>query len=593
MTLARCKESFIELLTDPENRVVALSGKWGTGKSHLWSEVQAASGDASIKSAIYVSLFGVSTLSDLKLKLAQNVVRTLKENSVLTDALTKGYDGFKKVLQGIHKGFSALDDLSLIAVPLMIKDRFIVIDDIERKHDRLTIDEILGFIDDAIQNLGCRILLVLNSDQLKDKQLWDLFREKVIDQELCLDTSASEAFDIAVSLTPSTYSSYIKAAVESCRVTNIRIVRKIIRVVNRLLANRGELHPDVLSRTVPSATLLSAIHYKGLEDGPDFDFVLQFNTFLIARHTKDPNKKGDPPSTEDKSRERWRLLLDSLGVRGVDEFEELVVDYLRSGLVEGAAIGKIIDRYAVEWRELGVRKSLQDFFERCMWNPEVSEAELLDEVRALLPDVNLLDAYSVTALHDQAVTFPGGTDVGRQLIEGWLFAFRARYPPGSEHGFDPDFNSFRRPVHPDIAAEIRTMQAQTQSRTTLLEVCRKVHIDHGWGTREELLMRSATPALYEQAIRAATGADLKLLLLQSADFLKNRRTWTETFGDAPQSFLSACRIIAQDSNAARLGRLIRDVFRDAGMGSELDIAVLPRETPSIAEEDALSEAGEP
>ena len=45
MSLQETKDHLIQLLADPDNKVIALSGKWGTGKSHLWREVQAASAE--------------------------------------------------------------------------------------------------------------------------------------------------------------------------------------------------------------------------------------------------------------------------------------------------------------------------------------------------------------------------------------------------------------------------------------------------------------------------------------------------------------------------------------------------------------------
>ncbi|MDV7211348.1 P-loop NTPase fold protein [Azotobacter beijerinckii] len=571
MTLARCRQNFIDLIGDADNRVIALSGKWGTGKSHLWKEVQEETTDDKAKEAVYVSLFGVSSIAELKLKIAQGLLPKLAAGGTLAESIKNGCAGVKKVLKGIHSGFSALDELALIAAPMMIKGRFIVIDDIERKHDKLSIDEILGFIDDCVQSQGCRILLILNSDQLGDKKLWELFREKVIDQELRLDTSPSEAFDIATTLTPTACAAQVRPAVEACQITNIRIIRKIIRVVNHLLANRGQLPPDVLDRVIPSATLLSAIHYKGLEDGPDFDFVLNFNSMLVAMLACETKKRGEEETPEVKARERWRLLMDKLGIPGSDEFEALVVDYLKSGLIEGAAVGRIIDHYLAEGRELAARTRVHDFFERCIWHPEVPEAELLEELRAMLPDVGLLDMMLVTDLHEQAMRLTGGARLAQELIDGWLVAFRQRQRQRHRQGeeLDLNFNYFRRPLHPDISNEISAAQARQQSTVTLLEVCRRVREDHGWGTREEILMKSVTPADYESVIRATTGADLKLLLLQSMDFLKNRGMYDSHFGGATQSFLDACQVIVQRDPDIRLSRLICNLFREAGMEPEL------------------------
>lgn len=60
MTLKSTKDHLDLLLADQDNKVIALSGKWGTGKSHLWREVKSASKDEAVKSALYVSLFGLS-----------------------------------------------------------------------------------------------------------------------------------------------------------------------------------------------------------------------------------------------------------------------------------------------------------------------------------------------------------------------------------------------------------------------------------------------------------------------------------------------------------------------------------------------------
>lgn len=569
MTLATCKQAFTELLADEQNKVLALSGKWGTGKSHLWRDVQNESAHQSVKRAVYVSLFGLGSISELKLKIAQSVLPTLQEGSTTATALANTVSGVKKILKGFSSGFSALDDLALIVAPMMIKERFIVIDDIERKHEKLSIDEVLGFIDDCVQNLGCRILLVLNSDQLADKKFWELFREKVIDQELRLDTSPEEAFDIAAKLTPTAWAQYIKPAVDACEISNIRVIRKIIRVVNRLLSNHGELSVDILSRVIPSTTLLSAINYKALEDGPDFDFVLNFDSYRMALTRAVIGKAQSQGTPEDNLHAKWRLLLDRLGIRSTDDFEDLVVDYLKSGMMQSAAVSKVIDRYQAEGRVLATRQRSEDFFERCWWRPELTEDQLVGELRAILPDVGVLDAFSVTSLHEQAMKLAGGAVVGREMVDRWLAEFRLRHDGADSPRLDPDFNYFRRPVHPEIAAAIRAEQAKQQANVTVLDVCRKVRIDRGWGPGEDDLMRSVTAVEYEAAIRGATGEDLRLLLLQSMDFLKSRSNYEAHFGDAMSKFLEACQSIVRQEPNSRLSAVIRVLFKDSGMESDL------------------------
>jgi hypothetical protein len=48
-----------------------------------------------------------------------------------------------------YKALAALNDLNLLFMaPAVLRDIVIVIDDIERKHEKLGIDEVLGFIDE-------------------------------------------------------------------------------------------------------------------------------------------------------------------------------------------------------------------------------------------------------------------------------------------------------------------------------------------------------------------------------------------------------------------------------------------------------------
>ena len=65
MSLKETKEHLLELLDDAGNKVIALSGKWGTGKTHMWHEVMEESQDEKVKGALYVSLFGLSGIDQV------------------------------------------------------------------------------------------------------------------------------------------------------------------------------------------------------------------------------------------------------------------------------------------------------------------------------------------------------------------------------------------------------------------------------------------------------------------------------------------------------------------------------------------------
>lgn len=560
MSLKSTKAHLVELLADTDNRVIALTGKWGTGKSYLWHEVRNASRDDGVKNALYVSLFGLSDMNQMKLKILQSALPRAEAAPSFWENVSKSVSVIKKGLEGVHKSFSTLSDLALLVVPTILKNKVIVIDDIERKHDKLSIDEVMGFIDEFTQQHKARIILILNDDQLGDRSIWAKLREKVIDQEIRLDTSPAEAFDIAQRLSPSVYTNHIQTTVETCGLTNIRIIRKVIRSVNRILDNHTGLSDDVLRRVIPSTVLLCAIHYKGMDDGPDFDFVLK-----IGGYTSDWDKKEDELDEEGKRRARWRLFLHELSIISCDEYEYLVIEFLKSGLFDGADLANIIDRYNSETETLRIQQLIHQLYDHVFWHPKITEEQLLAEARDLVDKSHLLDAYNVTSLHDLILDLSGGAEVGNLMIDKWIHVFQARV--GDD--FD-DENFWHRRVHPRIKEAFEKAKASAQANTSLFDACYHIAKNSGWGHKQESAMRAASVKDFETTIKSLDPSDLRLFMCRFIDMSVQNENYEKHFGTAVDHFILACRSICLDTESGRLSGLIRRLFKDAKLELVLD-----------------------
>ncbi|WP_416310857.1 P-loop NTPase fold protein [Pseudomonas sp. W03] len=566
MTIARCKQNLLQTLEDPSNRVIALSGNWGTGKTHLWKEVRQQSPDPAIKTAASVSLFGVSSITDLKMKMAQELLPKLENDSALKAHVTNALSAAKKVAQSLHRGFAALDDLALLAIPTLLKGKFLIIDDIERKHDKLSIDEILGFIDECVQCYGCRILVVLNDDKLKDKEIWEQFREKVIDQELRLDTSPREAFEIAHGLVTTRWSAQLQEATAACEITNIRILCRIIRVANRLLEGHGELSPNVIDRTVPSIALLSAIYYKGLSDGPTFDYVLDrdFVHAATVRAMK-TQLEGGEQSEEDTLHERWDSLLNEVGIRNSGEFEHLVVEVLQTGLLDTQAISSHIERYQMDGQILNVQKKVSEFFDHYNWHPDIAAGALIEELRALIPGVLHIEPPSLSYLIVLADELTGNQTLGQEFIARWTAALNEAFPAGFERSPWPS----AKPIHPDIDAVLNAAYSRHSGATTLVQACRKIRETKAWGEAEEILLKNISAAEYEDEIRKASGQDLQNILFPSMMFVRHKTSYEPSFGDVAERFVAACKSIVAADPTSRLATIIVRFFKSRGEEAQL------------------------
>lgn len=562
MSLEETKQHLLELLGDPDNKVIALSGKWGTGKTHLWGEVVEASSDENVKGSIYVSLFGLSSIDQVKRKLIESVAPGVESHPRIWDGAKQAVSAGLKALEGFHKGFAALSDLNLLLLaPIMLKGKVIVVDDIERKHEKLGIDEVMGFIDEYTQRHSARFVLVLNSDQLAKRDVWDTLREKVIDQELKLLTTSEEAFGIAIVLFPSRYAEFIKKACVTCGLVNIRIIGKVVKAVNRILGTR-KLEDALLARVVPSIVLFSAIHYKGIEDGPDFQFALSINSRSDWGELFGTAK--EEPTEEQKRRSRWRLLMNELGIYTCDEFEALVVEFLESGLFDASKLAPIIDRYAAEKQTFQAREAAKQFLYAAAWNHNLTDAELLEMASGFPTVAGRLDPYIVTDLEIALAEIPGGAVVGQAIVDGWLEAFRAK---GPSRGADD--NPFNNPLHSAIVAEFAAVDAHVQASTTVLDAFLYITENSGWGTLQEIAMRNATVADFESTIRTIDIETLPRFMRRMIEMRLQRETYDAHFGTATERFVEACRVIAKDPASPRLAGLIKRVFDRTTLASEL------------------------
>ena len=561
MSLQSTKNHLIQLLDDHDNKVVALSGKLGTGKSHLWGEVKDASGDEKVKGAIYVSLFGLSSIDQMKKKLIEMVIPGAEANPGMWESAKQAVSSGVKVLEGFHKGFGTLNDLSLILAPAMLRNKVIVLDDIERKHDKLNVEEVMGFIDEFTQQHGARIVLILNSDQLADKKMWDTLREKVIDQEVRLETTPAEAFGIALGIVPTTYAARIQKTVLTCGVTNIRIICKVIKAVNRILGKREDLSDEVLSRVVPSTVLLAATHYKGIDDGPDLEFILK-----IANPDDwgDYGKKAEELDDASKLRAKWRLLLQEIGVNGCDEYENLVVEFLKSGLFDTSDVEKIIDRYASEADVMHAISMAKLFNEHVIWHHKMTDAELVAEASELAKTSHLLDAYSVTYHHQLISELQGGPPIASAFLKNWIDAFEAKKLENFE--FD---NFWNQPLHPDIRAAFDAAKARSQASTTAFDACKHIVMSSGWGHKQEAVLKAATVQDFEAIIRTLEVDDLRLFMCRFLEMCVQPGSYVQHFGTATNRFMDACKNIYDDPTVPRLAKLVETLFKSSKLEAHL------------------------
>jgi CRISPR/Cas system CMR-associated protein Cmr5 small subunit len=197
-------EQYLELDT---NYAIIINGDYGIGKTHyiknqLFPKIAKLKIPHSENEETYIpiliSLFGAKSIEDIQNQIFVELYPVLKKRGVkivagLGNTVLKYFgSNLKDLLSETGTSSESLTDYRKI---------LICIDDIDRKSPELDLKEVFGFVNNLVENLNAKILLIANEDELRkeinteDVDNYSLLREKVIGISINFSTNVSLTFD--------------------------------------------------------------------------------------------------------------------------------------------------------------------------------------------------------------------------------------------------------------------------------------------------------------------------------------------------------------------------------------------------------------
>ncbi|MEH7846001.1 hypothetical protein [Rhizobium laguerreae] len=346
-------------LASEDSEVLCIRGNWGTGKTYSWRN-KLADASKDIKTLkrdrySYVSLFGLNSLDELK--------RDLFHNTVGRSSIGKEFDAddVKSVYEGVRELTKAgsgvlgrllpagLGEASASLAYLTIRNQLICIDDLERKGKNLRSIDVLGFISQLKEDRACKIVLLLNDEQLEDRKEFYSYLEKVVDLNLHFAPSAEESADIALKDVKGheNIKPLVLERVKQLGIDNIRVIRKVFRLIVQIEPLLKGFKPEVL-RDVASSIILFGWSVYQPEIAPPLPFLKDKRTFF-------PTKEKDAENAEPKEL-AWKALLEDYGYRYTDDFDLV----LMQGVWDGYFNQKSINSHAAELNERAAAAEAQN-----------------------------------------------------------------------------------------------------------------------------------------------------------------------------------------------------------------------------------------
>jgi hypothetical protein len=245
MSVENVRAQIAGFLESEAAEVLCIRGNWGTGKTYNWVETV---GEAAAKNKIsrtkyaYISLFGVNSLDDLK----QEIIHQTTD----VDQIGKPFN-YQDVESYVKSAFPGLLKLGSIAgkflgenytstgiavMYMLVRDRLICIDDLERKGENLRTADVLGLVSQLREDRNCKVAILLNEERLDDREEFERYLEKVVDINLRFSPTVVESAEIALEALDGAkeLKALVRERTTKLGIDNVRVIRKLYAFVQQI-----------------------------------------------------------------------------------------------------------------------------------------------------------------------------------------------------------------------------------------------------------------------------------------------------------------------------------------------------------------------
>lgn len=352
MSVQITKAVLKDFLSNTEPNVLAFTGAWGTGKTYAWREALLAhKDDIKFKKYCYVSLFGINSMSELRMSLFTKSVavatlgkeldfETINEHwgSIARDWLKGQYERFGPMMKSMPHGSSVSLGLEALA-PSAVRDTLVCFDDFERQTSIKT-EDVLGLITELSEERGCKVALIFNAEKLAAKDAYRAYREKAIDLEVLYAPTVQEAFDLVFDARFPNRDLLLRHVVD-LGITNVRILRKLQQLITRIASAISGTHPKVVEASIASTVLLCWCAYASDESKPRIESIETWNKDLFSFKKE---------AEQDAVTLAWVQRLKAYGFMHVDDLDLAIASIVERGYVEGTGFVEAAKRMDEELR---------------------------------------------------------------------------------------------------------------------------------------------------------------------------------------------------------------------------------------------------
>lgn len=472
MSIEEVRSQIERFVTSDAAEVLCIRGKWGTGKTYNWcmtlKELVDENKKISRSKYAYVSLFGVNDLNDLKQEIIYQTtdVDQIGKDFVFQDVesyVKSAFPGLLKLGGWVGKILGENYTSAGVAVMYMlVRNRLICIDDLERKGKELRSADVLGLVSQLREYRNCKVVLLLNDDGLGEEDRGEFARylEKVVDISLRFKPTAEEVAEIALAAMDGAEETkrLVRERTTKLGIDNVRVIRKIYSFVQQIQPLLRGYKRDVFISVTSAIVLLGWCHLQP-ELAPSKEFIVRRRGALIDHIAKN---KGELTEKE----QGWVSLIADYGYTHTDELD---LELLR-GIEDGYFTREAIERHATELNQrveadnaVGqLRETWRDFYDSFDddWDVHLNRFKRCINSNARFYSLN--DMISVVNMFRDM----GCKDEGDELLEIYL---EARQDVVGALDLE-ELRLFGTHIDPDIEKKLRELEEERKPTPSVEEL---------------------------------------------------------------------------------------------------------------------------
>jgi len=388
-TREELKNRLNKILKDDLPLGIMIKGEWGIGKTHFWKEFinEFQQKNKDVKTA-YISLFEAESLKEVR-------------KDILVQLYTKKVP-FRRKLLKLFKLFridfnqtavelkipylnlklplkiSALIENLLYLLPNNLK-AIICFDEFERLNlNKIELETLLGIISFFKENNSCKVVMIVNEKEFESKldcnpnlkEMYNKYKEKIVDYEFTLDPTFKENFAIASrALKLKDYEHILQKIVSKLQVNNLRVLNNLIRIINEFeFINNSDF--NIFPKEVREV------------------FIEKLATFTL--------KKFQDPAKFKNEKNLYEYVIEN---KSVGYFENLIVRYLDSGFIDKK---QLCNAFSLENKIFENREKRENLFKTIdkIYDFKVPIQDILNEIWDFLENEkdNILSILHISEL---------------------------------------------------------------------------------------------------------------------------------------------------------------------------------------------------